>query len=628
MATSVEREVLYRIRVAGADGLEAAFKKAGEAASKSYQQQATAAKRASDDAQKAADASARFEQKVANDTYRLKMKVWKDQQREQQRSDREAERAARAKARAEERAAEDAVRQHQRAAAEAERSARRVEHLQDQATKKFMAGTQQAVSAITSLLRSAVLAWAANEEEAEKMLRTLAGFEAGAQLFQGTIDALQSLVTLWEAAEAASKAYALAEAAASGASAASGAARAVSAGTGVATTAVAAGAAGAAGGAAATGGVWGTVSGAMGWAASSAASAATALAPFAAAVAAGTAALGELIYRTTGNESFSVGGAFQGAMSLLGFGGERDRTPGQLAWQQSFARDRTLSYGRSMVDFERDSASRSLRNSGSFLNDSPSSQLDAMLSQRSEVLGRIINTRWDPGQGGSAAGANDAAIQNRAKLAQEALTIEEKIYNLRRMAAEESASALQKQLQTAKSAVDAAEASYASIQDRQRSTYERVANMNREEQAVFQSALLKDRSFAGGKKDAGMSLPEANMLRGFGLGDKSTETLFRKEAESAVPALAAIFREALDKAELASMEERLKFDSLSAGAGKDLKISGTVDAKMEITVRPDLAGMQEASRKILEGLKPVIEQGLTLQNDESQRVLSGMHSRK
>jgi len=642
MAT--ERDVVFRIRVEGADDIAASFQKATKAATDAANVKIKESKRAADESAREAARAARAEERemrrLADDAIRERKRIAAEADKAGREQERAAQRAARAEEREQRRIAADrakaakererderaaadaAIREQRRAADEAERNARRADHYHDQAAKKYMAGAQQAVASLTSLTRSVVLAFASTEEEAEAMLKTLARFEAGAQFFQGTIDSLQAMVTLWEAAEAASKAYALAEAASTGATAIRGASSAAAG----ATTAIASGAAGAAGGAVASGGVWGTLSGAMGWAASSAGAAASALAPFAAAVVAGTAAIGELIYRTTGNESFSVGGAFQGAMSWLGFGGERDRTPGQLAWAKQFEHERSFGFQQERASFGRDAAMRGLRSNSAFLSDNP---LEELLSQRSGLLDRIISARLSSDPTGKGVGQNDAILQNRADWAREAATLEERIYHLRRMSAEESASAMQKQLQAAKAAYDAADQAYRSIQDRQRSTYERVANMNREEQMVLQSALLKDRAFAAGKRDTGMGLPEANMLRAFGMGDKSTEGLFRKEAESAVPALAEVFRAALDKAEMDRMKSGLEFDSLaSKAAGSGLTVSGTVNGKMEVTVKPDLSDAQESTRRILDGLKAVMEQGINANNDALLKELNEMHARR
>lgn len=545
---SIEREILYRMRVVGADDMASAFQKVNAAASRAYDEVKKKAVSTS-------TAIAREEERNSKETLRTRMLDWKLQQQEAKRT------------------ADEEIRQRQRAAREAEANARRVDALQNEANKKFLAGTQQAVAAITSVARSAVLAWAANEEQAESMLRTLAGFEAGAQLLQGTIDGIQAIVTMWEAAEAASKAYALSQAATT----------AVGVGSGAVTVGGAAGA----GAAAAGGGVMGTLGGAFAWLSSAASAAAAALVPL---VAVGTSlglALGEMIYRVTGNESFSTGGAAEGAYKLAGFGytGEKGVADNQRLLEAS-RNAQGDQFARRMSQSDQVRAMRGFDDSFAIGGGSVQEQL-ARAQNRFRYASARVDTYGEAISGAGLGSGRQVGNLNALNAIQlqngkEALQQLKEIYDLEKLAGELRVSSLQKSINLAKMASDAAQAQLKSVMDQRRTAAERVANMSPEDLLTLNSALAKSADPVG---KGAYNLPEANALSAMGLDKARLDGFFSAQMRSLSPLLTERFdiRENDSRARADRTGADLASRVDAARSEKDIKVEGTIDTNIVLT---------------------------------------------
>lgn len=545
---SIEREILYRMRVVGADDMASAFQKVNAAASRAYDEVKKKAVSTS-------TAIAREEERNSKETLRTRMLDWKLQQQEAKRT------------------ADEEIRQRQRAAREAEANARRVDALQNEANKKFLAGTQQAVAAITSVARSAVLAWAANEEQAESMLRTLAGFEAGAQLLQGTIDGIQAIVTMWEAAEAASKAYALSQAATT----------AVGVGSGAVTVGGAAGA----GAAAAGGGVMGTLGGAFAWLSSAASAAAAALVPL---VAVGTSlglALGEMIYRVTGNESFSTGGAAEGAYKLAGFGytGEKGVADNQRLLEAS-RNAQGDQFARRMSQSDQVRAMRGFDDSFAIGGGSVQEQL-ARAQNRFRYASARVDTYGEAISGAGLGSGRQVGNLNALNAIQlqngkEALQQLKEIYDLEKLAGELRVSSLQKSINLAKMASDAAQAQLKSVMDQRRTAAERVANMSPEDLLTLNSALAKSADPVG---KGAYNLPEANALSAMGLDKARLDGFFSAQMRSLSPLLTERFdiRENDSRARADRTGANLNSAIDAARSEKDIKVEGTIDTNIVLT---------------------------------------------
>ena len=637
MAQSIEREVIYKLRVEGAEGVGASFQKAAKAATEAAETRIRQAKRAKDSEEREAESIARFEQRVANDTYRLRMKLWNDQKRERENlADASAKAAERERA-AQEKAANDAFRTNQRifaqkkreqeravrdaehaanaqaraeaaARSEAESSARRAENLQEEATHKLLSGTTQGIHAMTSLLRSAVLLWVANEEEADKMLKTLAGFEAGAQLFDGLIHGIQALVTLWEAAEAATKAYAAAQAAATASRVAAGVTGAgvdAMLGAGGATSTVAAGAGGVVGGAAGGGvlGVIGSVMSAIGGFVTFIAGAfASVGAVVTGVVAAIGLAISELIYRVTGFESFSVGGAAEGLYKLAGFGytGKEGVEAGQKklsAGQESY--DRKL---RALqLESQRAESLREANDLFSITGSSYRSRAARHSSQAADFNSRFagLQSQYNALEGVNtprAAAMRDSVLSEMKSAGEEGVRLIKQAFDLQRELAQKEVERLQNSIRFTEAASDAANRAKRQAEENTLAAASRISGLSAGDRAGVERAAKK---VMEGKE---LTAKEASRLSGYDspLIEAAVNRTNLKVAGDKTPSLLALLDKETERRADISERARKDEDAFRAKLQQDKALEVRTDVSGKITLIFDDAALAAQFNKIIQ----------------------------